>query len=199
MSHEAKPLTAQEVTRFFDQYVRGFMAHDIESANNQGANFLVALGLSIYTEVMGGLVTGALKQRGRSKSNYEAFLPFLGQYYVNLDKKVGLYDRVRCGLAHGYFIKGPNNSIVRTLVDRNGSPDNVPGILYSDPSAPLTALIDSAQPVNVPAGTIIFGTRNYFRDFMGGVEQYHDQLIREFSQAAAQQKLLPSFNKALAP
>ncbi len=27
------------------------------------------------------------------------------QYYVDLDKKIDLYDRVRCGLSHEYFIE----------------------------------------------------------------------------------------------
>ncbi len=175
------------------------MARDLESANNQGANFLVALGLSIYTEVLGGLVTGALKQKGKGKSNYEAFLPYLGQHYVNLNNRIGLYDRVRCGLAHEYFIKGPNKSIVRTLVDKNGSSDNVPGILYSDPSAPLVALIDSPQPVSVPADTIIFGTRNYYRDFMKGVEQYHRELIEECSKDSTRHRLLPLLAGVLTP
>ncbi len=79
------------------------------------ANFLVALGLSVYTEIMGGLVTGNLKDPHWSKRNYKAFLPYLGSYYVNLDNQIDLYSRVRCGLVHEYFVKGRSKIGARAL------------------------------------------------------------------------------------
>ncbi len=184
-------MTPREVTEFFDEYVRGFMKNDIGGANNIGANFLVALGLSDYTEVLGGLVTGDLKVKRKAAANYRAFLPYLGDYYVSLNQQIDLYDRVRCGLAHEYFIKG-DAIIARSLVDPNGKPDKVPGILYIDKSAIVTIQTD-AGPRQIPEDTIVFGTRNYARDFANGCETYYSELIAEFKFDSAQQKLLPAF------
>lgn len=97
----------QRVLRFFDEYVFGFMCNDIDAAIRGRANFLAALGLVSYTEVLGGLVTGNAGKRGCAAENFRAFLPYLGSDYQALETKgVDLYDTVRCGLVHQYFIKG---------------------------------------------------------------------------------------------
>ena len=73
---------------FFREIVFGFMYNDIDHAiKDAKANFLVALGLSVYTEVMGGLVTGHLKDSRWPSKNYRAFLPYLGSPYEDLDRK----------------------------------------------------------------------------------------------------------------
>jgi hypothetical protein len=183
----------EEITKFFDGYVRGFMENDINNATDKaGANFLVALGLSVYTEVMGGLVTGELKNSKMSGDNYREFLKYMGKYYVDLDKQINLYSRVRCGLAHEYFIKGAN-IIARVLVDASGSPDRVPGILHSSNDSPLVFKTDTGDRT-LPEDTIAFGIRNYFRDFMRAVEQYHADLLR-----SGNEKLVARFEKALKP
>lgn len=97
----------QRVLRFFDEYIFGFMRNDIDAAIRGKANFLAALGLVSYTEVLGGLVTGNAGKRGCAAENFRAFLPYLGSDYQALETKgVDLYDTVRCGLVHQYFIKG---------------------------------------------------------------------------------------------
>lgn len=183
----------EEITGFFDQYVRGFMYHDISEATDKAAaNFLVALGLSVYTEVTGGLVTGELKNPSWASKNYKAFLNYMGSYYVQLDNRINLYKRVRCGLAHEYFIKGPG-IVARTLVDQNGSPENVPGILLSAKDSPLSIITESG-PRTLPMDTIAFGLRNYFRDFQRAVDRYHQDLLRPENL-----HLIAKFEKALKP
>lgn len=98
---------SERILKFFDEYVFGFMRSAIDAAIRGNANFLAALGLVSYTEVMGGLVTGNLAKRGESERNFRAFLPYLGEDYESFKTKgVDIYDTVRCGLVHQYFIKG---------------------------------------------------------------------------------------------
>ena len=139
---------------FFREYVFGYMYNDIERAIKEAkANFLVALGLSVYTEVMGGLVTGHLKDSGWSKKNYKAFLPYLGSQYVALDERLNLFRRVRCGLVHEFFVKG------HAMIATTFSDDKLPGIVYTERHDHLTIAVE-----------------HYFRDFKNGVQQYHDEL-----------------------
>lgn len=139
---------------FFREFVFGFMYNDIERAIKEArANFLVALGLSVYTEVMGGLVTGHLKDSGWSKRNYKAFLPYLGSHYVDLDKRLDLFKRVRCGLVHEYFVKG------RAMIAVTFSDPKTPGIVFTPELDHITIAVE-----------------HYFRDFKSGVQQYYEQL-----------------------
>lgn len=185
-------MTPEEITKFFDEYIRGFMENDVTNATDRAAaNFLVALGLSVYTEVMGGLVTGQLKNPKMSGANYKEFLKYMGSYYVNLDKQINLYKRVRCGLAHEYFIKGPH-IVARELV-QDGSLDDVPGILVSSKTAKL-AIQTEEGPTELPEDTVAFGIRNYFRDFEQAVEKYYADLLQP-----GNSKLVAKFENALRP
>lgn len=84
------------------------------------ANFLVALGLSAYTEIIGGLVTGNLRNPGSGKKNYEAFLSYMGSHYVTLQDTIDLYTGVRCGLVHEYFVKNTAATTVAMLGQGRG-------------------------------------------------------------------------------
>ncbi len=103
------------VRTFFQQYVYGFMKNDIEKAIAGGANILAALGLVVYSEVLGALRTGTITNEGHNQRKFEAFLPLLGPLYESVDQELkkdprspkGLYQVVRCGLAHEYFVKEP--------------------------------------------------------------------------------------------
>ncbi len=101
------------------QVVIGWIQTDVERclALDPGPNFLVALVLSEYTEIMGGFVSGELCNPTKCRSNYQAFLQFMGSYYVNLDSQIDMYKNVRCGLSHQYFVKGPS-----TIAWRKSSP-----------------------------------------------------------------------------
>lgn len=103
------------VNLFFDWYVFGFMKHDIEAAISGQANFLAALGLAAYSEVLGALKLGTIQDRSHNKEKFEAFIPYLGPEYSKFDFELksnphfpgGLYEVVRSGLTHQYFVKEP--------------------------------------------------------------------------------------------
>lgn len=83
------------------------MRSDIDAAIRGDANYLAALGLVTYAEFLGGLRTGMLGVKGKSAANFEAFLPYLGEDYERFQQcGIKIYDLVRCGLVHNYFIKG---------------------------------------------------------------------------------------------
>jgi hypothetical protein len=71
-------------------------------------NFLIAVGLSCYTEYWGKLVLGLSRETDVSKRCYEEFLKRLGKTYRTnpyqqlLDKGVPVYEDIRCGLVHSY-------------------------------------------------------------------------------------------------
>jgi hypothetical protein len=156
-----------EAEHFLSEYVHGFMFHDIEAAIQGKANFLAALGLMEYTEILGGLITGKLKDRHQAKANFDAFLPYLGQAYVNLDKRIGLYDRVRCGLSHEYFIKGPSTIWMTAEMPTCG-------ILWEEPK-----------------DWIHFVVSKYFDDFKSAVKIYQGRMVY-----GKDQELLTSFRLA---
>ena len=160
--------TLDLVEVYFREFVFGFMYHDIQQTIDLArANFLVALGLSAYTEVMGGLVTGQLRNPKWSRKNYEAFLPFLGAHYVDLQSQIDLYRRVRCGLVHQYFVKG------RAMIAVKFAREDAPGIVYTSEFDHISISIE-----------------RYFQDFKVGVQRYYDILrsgnveaLRKFKQA----------------
>jgi hypothetical protein len=96
------------------------MVEDIRrSIHDARANYLVALGLFSYLEVIGGLITGhgALPNSKKSTSNFNEAIKHLPQDYGDLDSKLrvtdakgntrsGLYNAFRCGLVHEYSPKG---------------------------------------------------------------------------------------------
>ena len=103
------PMTpeTQRVLRFFDEYIFGFMRNDIDAAIRGKANFLAALGLVSYTEVLGGLVTGNAGGKRVCCRKLSRLFAVSGKRLQALETKgVDLYDTVRCGLVHQYFIKG---------------------------------------------------------------------------------------------
>ena len=99
----------ERILTFFDTYVFNSMRGDIDAAIRGNAKALAALGLVSYTEILGGLVTGNAAMPRNASKNFYAFLQYLGQDYEDLQRKgIELYDIVRCGLVHQYFIKGPS-------------------------------------------------------------------------------------------
>lgn len=158
-----------QIDNFLKEFIYGFMFNDINAVIIGKANFLAALGLMEYTEIVGGLVTGKLQEKKCCKQNFEAFIQYLGQPYIDLNKDINLYDRVRCGLAHEYFIKGP-----ATIWMSSDNP--IPcGILY-----------------NKDKDWINFVVIKYFDDFKSAICVYQRQLVHEKNE-----KLIKTFKKAL--
>jgi hypothetical protein len=104
-------LSQAEVDEFFDQYVFTFIAGDVQReidlarSGGPAANFVCALGLLCYTEVLGGVKRGTLG-RGQAKKNFDSFFASMGTPYAALLSKVDIYGVFRCGMAHEYFVKG---------------------------------------------------------------------------------------------
>ena len=105
-------MSKTEVDGFFHEYVFGFMAEDIRREiaaarhDRDAGNFLCALGLLCYTEVLGGIRRGTLAA-GEGRANFECFFRELGPDYRRLlDDGVDAYGLFRCGMAHEYLIKG---------------------------------------------------------------------------------------------
>lgn len=143
---------AERILRFFDEFVFGFMRSDIDVAIRGNANFLAALGLVTYTEVLGGLVTGNAGKNRHASKNFRAFLPYLGKDYKTFDiKGIDIYDTVRCGLVHQYFIKGDSAIWMRA-------------------SSPCGIIASSNGPTHFLV--------NVYRDhFFSGATQYRNELL----------------------
>lgn len=116
------------------------------------AHHLCALALVTYTEVMGGLVTGKLKEKGKSKSNFEAFLPYLGEKYVKLNDRFSIYNDVRSKLVHEFAPRLSHGIWITEITH-----DSIIGIEYKN-------------------NHLNFHLREYYRDFKNGVEQYRKDL-----------------------
>lgn len=140
-----------------------FMIKDIQAAIDGKANYLAALGLSTYTENLGGFLNGNFDKHN-SAVNYTKFFSYFPSsgLYTTLDSTLkssplleGLYKVVRCGLVHEYFMKA--DSQVTTGVP---SPTSC-GIVY--------------HPLKSPQLTFYVDT--YFDHFKIALKKYHDELL----------------------
>ena len=93
---------------FFDAYVVNFMLRDVSrelamaSRGEDAGNFLAALGLLTYTEVMGSFVPGV----GTGKrQRFDAFFGRLGPCYA-AQLPSNPYRVYRCGMVHSYLVEG---------------------------------------------------------------------------------------------
>ncbi len=165
--------SAERVRRFFDEFVFGFMYHDIQAAFDANANYLAALGLVAYTEFMGGLIDGTLGEIGNSKKRFYSFWNRMGAEYQSLATQralVKIYSNVRSGLVH-YFIA--QDSIVKmTAGDGYGNRCGV--------------------EVAEPGGQVVFVVEKYFNDFKAACALYFQELVE-----LRDPPLLKSFDKAL--
>ena len=148
---------------FFDHQVK-FMYSGIEATmESKDSLYTCALALSTYTEVMGGLVTGNLREEyGHSQKNYEAFLSYLGEKYVKLnnelkEQKLTLHKIIRNKLVHEFALRESHiimNSEIPT--------DEKIGIevrFFDNKIIHLNFLV-----------------KEYYRDFKNGVAKYRDDL-----------------------
>ena len=146
----------EQIKDFFKEYVFGFMCGDIKKAMEQGCNFLSALGLVAYTEIMGRLVTGTLGERGYSKESFCSFLKYMGEKYVELDRLYDLYTKVRCGLVHEYFIVGPSTI-----------------------SMDIIEALETGIKIDKETGITYFYVPAYFENFKEAAKKYLGELLAE--------------------
>ena len=153
---------------FFNYQIK-WMYAGIETTMKKESLHTCALALSTYTEIMGGLVTGNLKEKNQSHNNYDAFLPYLGQKYVELDELVktkykeelqNLYNAVRSKLIHEFSLRESYGMWLSEKSDQNRI-----GL----------ELITNKTEISL-AIHINFHIREYYRDFKNGVIKYYTEL-----------------------
>jgi hypothetical protein len=185
-----------QIIKFLDTF-RDFVYHDIESAISGNANYLAALGLSVYTEQLGGLYNGnfvrlaqnyadfisayfdASYQQQESNSidyikNHPNDFPRLVRQ-LNDNKPVsGLYALIRSGLVHEYFMKGESTIFMHSatascgiLIDKNASPK-------------LKFIVD-----------------RYYSDLIKAFQKYYDEIINGKAGHDKQEQLRTKFSKAV--
>lgn len=142
---------------FFHRYVYELMCPDISrevAAAHHGenaSNFLCAIGLLTYTEVMGHFVPGP--KRG-SRNRFEAFFRRLGPCYAAfLDAGNNAYDLYRNGLVHQYLIKAPAAQIA------------------------MTAAGDETCGVGETNGVYYLVVERYFEDFVVACARLHEEVV----------------------
>ena len=145
---------AEYVNRFHLQYIRGFMWHDIKAAIDGKANFLAALGLVNYTEILGALSQGTLRNEGKpNRDKFEAFFQYMGQDYKDLlNNDPNIYRKLRNKLTHEYF--------AYTI-----------GTIAMESSTPLLTGI-----ILGTGGDVSIVVQRYFEDLQLGAERYFARL-----------------------
>lgn len=149
----------EDVRAFFAEYVFRFMFGDVHReielarSGRDAGNFLAALGLLSYTEVMGGVRRKTLAP-GEGQKNFDTFFRGLGQGYAELlNQDFNAYNQLRCGMAHEYLLKG---------------------------AAPTIAMLKDQEACGVlrrPDGGLTFVIESYFEDFASACQQlYADRL-----------------------
>jgi len=141
---------------FFERQVKEMIEGIDVTLKNKNFH-LCALALCTYTEVLGGVVTGKLKQQGNSKSNFEAFLPYLGEKYVTLNdeikkKETSIYKEVRSKLVHEF---NPRPSYGMWIQEKPN---------------------DEQIGIEFLGDHINFHLKEYCRDFKNAIEEYRQKV-----------------------
>jgi len=153
-------MSREDIDRFFNEYVFGFIFNDVQreidlaASGKTAGNFLAALGLLCYTEVMGGIRRTTLKQ-GNGRCNFETFLRYMGDQYgalLDADPPLDVYRDFRCGMAHEYLTKG---------------------------APPFVTMLNGAESAGVgrlPGGRLHFCVQRYFEDFAPACHRLYAEL-----------------------
>ena len=167
-----------EALNYLDIFREYVVDNDIPTAIRGNANYLAALGLSTYTEILGGLYCGDLSGKKKDLNrHYKSFIrEFFHPDYMEVDRDLrkdhleGIYSVVRSGLTHEYFIKKVSK------IEMDCSQSINCGITYDPGKNPK----------------IIFYVKQYFQDFKDVFEKYYDSIKTDQSG-----ELLRNFEKAL--
>ena len=169
------------IDEFFNEIIFSAMIGDIKKGIDAKANYLAALGLCAYTEHLGGFISGNLGKLHCSRSSFKAFLNEMGaDYSKNEDLMDNIYDCVRCGLVHEYFIKptrpgGKSGMVaIRGHSSEEGFPDTI-SVIWRDEN-----------------GKIFFFVWNYLRDFEKAVGNYYIRLVKN-----KDERLIINFMKSI--
>jgi hypothetical protein len=155
---KARKSMPSEIERYFKKYIlppRGIMYRDINReidlahAGKPGGEFLTALGLLNYTELLGKIL---LENRESYTKQFKAFLRFMGEGYARLidDREIDIYKLFRSGLVQSYLT---NDCDIKML------DDNCPaGIIVG------------------PDGRYVIIVEKYFKDFMDACRKLLDDI-----------------------
>lgn len=147
------PLKPEE----FRWHYNGILS-DLRTAIAGRANFLAALGLLVYTEVLGRDI---LERRGvKSPAREDAFYCFYEEYMGQAGSRAGkIYEHFRHGLSHTYKFLAADTSIVRM----NNVPDWIPN--------------EGMRGISMsPDGKIKeFFVNAYWRDFQLGFRRFAEE------------------------
>jgi hypothetical protein len=176
-----------EALNYLDTFRDFVIVNDIPAAINGKANYLAALGLSNYTEIIGGLYSGDLSGKNNDLGqNYLKFIKdFFHSDYILVDNNLrndglkGLYSVVRCGLSHEYFIKKISKIEMDSHQALNCS------ITYDPHANPQ----------------IVFYVNQYFHDFKNAFEKYYKKLKADTTASTLNdfESALRSINSSLLP
>ncbi len=86
--------------------------------------------------------------------------------------------------------------VARALADQAGNSEQISGIVHIEAANQATIMTDTG-PRTLPVNSVVFGTRNYSRDFVKAYGKYYSDLMGEFNLPVAQRKLIPMFEKAV--
>jgi len=134
---------------WLEKVVEKWMIKDINACIEGKANYTAALALSVYTEVLGGLITGNLENSSSEKDGFKNYKTFLTRMGYS-EKKVGkIYGLVRCGFVHQYFIKKEST-------------------VYMN---------DGTKGIDIKNDRIDFYVEKYFQEFQDAYYKYKNDLL----------------------
>lgn len=107
------------VARWFQEYVHGFMENDISGAIKGGLNYLAALGLAVYTEVIGRfIITSGLQ--ARPEASFRVVWDRMGPSYKSFGSGRA-YGLIRSAMVHYYFVQAGKQGAGPAGVATSGS------------------------------------------------------------------------------
>jgi hypothetical protein len=171
-------LAAEVIEEWFEKVA----LDDVRKVIEAKANYVAALALVSYTEVLGGLKRGKLGIQRNSEKNFNAGLALMSwngdaRYYRDFmverdvvnpvagetSELLGIYDVCRCGLVHQYFTQGLTCIHNNSSIDYCVAEDN--GIGWHD-------------------GKLRFHTNAYYRDLKAAAARFREDVSGDSDQAA---------------
>lgn len=160
----AVPIVPENKRKEYMDILKLFMVADSKKGIKATANYLVALGLSTYTEILGGLCYGNLQFD--HQQNYERFLKNYFDKkcnfkYMVLDKRLkaagfeGMYGLVRSGFVHRYLFSIRGRVVMESPIQLDCA------IIYTPGHSP----------------EFQFVVKEYLRHFQCAFDRYYDELI----------------------
>lgn len=143
--------------------------HTIQKVDGAYANYLVALGLICYTEVIGREIRKFKKLPYSQKYNQECFNTFLGEYMNYQDlilSHPNLYNWYRHGLCHEFKIKNigaKESGVFHFFIGNEDEKETIKNLFNADVTR---GIVISSN------GKRLLFIENYLGDFADGMEKF---------------------------